>query len=305
MGSQLNFVVFAPGRSGTTAFAHGFNAHPNVFCAVEFFPPKSDHSVFEMPRDMLELHLRERANRLKSIEILKNKLADGNVSFYGNKMPNYYFRLEQLRKDLPELKLFYIYRSPVEFVESWDRRAMREGDRWPEGRLGIFGTIEQIFCLRRLAELPFEVSMVSYRSLFFEEPRLMSKVVSELGAQPTKFNQQWFEQEVFQQYRSKPVERLAIYEDFFREFRFDILDDYFARVPLSKSSNKEFLDVVAEQFSTLPSKSRFAEFVHAFGPAAAEFSQRWRRQVHKLVDNPQAAAARWLAHYVDASAPAV
>ena len=305
MGSQLNFVVFGPGRSGTTAFAHGFNAHPNIFCAIEFFHPKSDHSAFEMPKDMLELHLRQRASRLISIELLKKKLAEGSVSFYGNKMPNYYFRLERLRKNLPELKFFYIYRSPVEFVESWDRRAMREGDRWPEGRLGIFGTIEQIFCLKRLAEIPFEVSMVAYRSLLFEDRRLMSQVVSELGAQPGAFDQQSFEQEIFQQYQPKAAERLAIYEEFFREFKFDIVDDYFARVPLSKSTDKEFRDVVAEQFSTLPSKSRFAEFMHALGPAAAEFSQRWRLQVRKLVDNRRAPAAQWLADYVNVSAPAV
>src|SRR5687768_6285885 len=102
----LDFVIFGPGRSGTTALAWAFNAHPEVFCAIEFLRVKGDHSKLNMPEDMLRLHLKDRPIKRQSIATLQAKLTRGAVHFFGNKMPNYYFRLEQLHRQLPNLKLF-------------------------------------------------------------------------------------------------------------------------------------------------------------------------------------------------------
>jgi hypothetical protein len=300
MASPLQFVVFAPGRSGTTAFALAFNAHPNVFCAVEFFPLKSDHTAFRMPGDMLALHHHESPSRAESIQILNEKLSKGEVAFYGNKMPNYYFKLEDLHRQLPHLKFFYIYRSPEEFVHSWDRRAKKENDKWPEGRLGIFGTIEQIFCLKRLAELPFDITMVSYRSLFFENPQLMAQVVGQLGVRPDAFDQHEFESNLFLQYKTKPTEHEDFYNGFFREYRFDLIDAFFAKNPLASSRNREFAEAVNQQFSALPESRRLIEFLEFIDPAAAEFAQTWRRQLWNLIDNRDSAASQWLVNYVGA-----
>ena len=297
MSAQLDFIAFAPGRSGTTAFAHAFNAHPNVFCAFEFFPPKADHSTFRMPEDMLRYHLVERPIRARSVEALRQKLSRGQVNRYGNKMPNYYFRLDRLRQALPNLKLFYIYRSPTEFVHSWDRRAQREDDKWHEGRVGIFGTIEQIFCLKRLACLPRDVTMVSYRSLFFDDPLLMARVIEKLGVDAAAFDQNKFEANVFQQHKAKPPVRSDFYQEFFSEFRFDLIDAYFEANPLSQSSDTEFIKLVNEQFERLPRPVRFAEFLQKEDPAAEEYAGTWRRQLRGIMDNREHPAAEWLLSY--------
>jgi Sulfotransferase family len=299
MSAQLDFIAFAPGRSGTTAFAHGFNAHPNVFCALEFFRPKADHSTFSMPEDMLRYHLVERPVRVQSIEVLRQKLSSGEVNCYGNKMPNYYFRLEHLRQNLPNLKLFYIYRSPLEFVHSWDRRAKRENDKWHEGRVGIFGTIEQVFCLKRLASSPYDVTMVSYRSLFFDDPLLMAQVTERLGVDAAAFDQNKFEEKVFQRHKAKPPVRGDYYQEFFSEFRFDLIDAYFEANPLSQSSNAEFIKLVNEQFENLPRPARFAEFLRKIDPAAEDFAGTWRRQLRGIMDNREHPAAEWVLSYVN------
>ena len=299
MASQLDFIVFGPGRSGTTAFAHAFRCHPRVFCATEFFKLNADHSTFRLPADMLRLQLSDRMHRRQSIEVLKEKLLRGDVDFYGNKMPNYYLQLDRLRQELPDLKLFYIYRSPPDFVSSWDRRADRENDKWHEGRLGVFGAIEQVFCLKRLASSSFDVTMVSYESLFFDEPLLMAQVIDRLGANATEFGQAQFEQQIFQKRKTRPeVVKRDIYEEFFSELRFDLVDSYFEANPLARSSDPEFKRIVNDQFARLPAPTRFAEFLRKLGSTVEDFAVTWRRQLRIHVDNREHPAAEWLLRYV-------
>jgi hypothetical protein len=296
MTTQLDFIVFGPGRSGTSVFGGSFNLHPKVFCAIEFLPVKADHSIFRMPDDMLRLHLGVMPHRTKSIEVLKEKLSHGEVDLYGNKMPNYYLKLDRLLEQLPNLKMFYIYRSPLEFVHSWDRRAGAENDKWHEGRVGIFGTLEQIFCLKRLAALSADVTMVSYRSLFFDDPHLMARVVGRLGVDPVEFDQAWFEKTTFGKKEPKSVEH-EFYDKFFQQFRFDLVDAYFDANPLSRNTDSAFIDVVNEQFADLPSPKRFARFLQEMDPTVQEFAQTWRRQLRNQLDNHENPACDWLLKY--------
>lgn len=291
--SSLDFVIFGPGRSGTTAFAYSFNLHPKVFCATEFLPVKADHSTFAMPDDLLRHHLPQVDHRRASIEMLRQKLAEGPVTFYGNKMPNYYFRLENLRREVPDLKLFYIYRSPREFVHSWDRRADTEGDRWHEGARGIFGALEQAFCLKRI--LSFPVHMVSYRALFYRDPSLMRQVCDRLGADPKEFNQKAFEDNLRPAEPSTPAD--PFYDEFFSEFRFDGTDAYFDANPLSASTDPEFRAVVEKQLASLPRPARFAEYVQRMDAPAHEYASIWRKQVRGRSDNREDPTCQWLIEY--------
>jgi hypothetical protein len=46
------------------------------------------------------------------------------VSHAGNKLPRYYFVLDRLNREVPELKNILIYRSPRGFMPSWNRREL-------------------------------------------------------------------------------------------------------------------------------------------------------------------------------------
>lgn len=296
-GQQLDFIVFGPGRSGTSVFAGSFNLHPKVFCAIEFLPVKMDHSIFRMPEDMLKLHLGILPHRTKSIDTLKEKLsAGGGVQFYGNKMPNYYFKLDRLLEQLPKLKLFYIYRSPLEFVHSWDRRAQTETDRWHEGRVGIFGTLEQIFCLKRLAALPAEVTMVSYKSLFFSDRYLMGRAVGRLGVDVAEFDQAGFEKKTFGKKEPKAISH-EFYDRFFKKFRFDLIDAYFDANPLGRNTDAGFIKAVTEQFTDMPRPGRFARALQEMDPTVQEFALTWRKQLRNQLDNHQNPVCEWLLKY--------
>jgi hypothetical protein len=296
MTTQLDFIVFGPGRSGTTAFADSFNLHPKVFCAIEFLPFKADHSTFRMPDDMLRLHLGIVPHRTKSIDVLTEKLSHGDVDVYGNKMPNYYLKLDRLLEQLPKLKLFYIYRSPVEFVHSWDRRAGAENDKWHEGRVGIFGALEQIFCLKRLASLSADVTLVSYRSLFFKDPHLMARAVGRLGVNPAEFDEARFKKMTFGRKEPKSIEH-GFYDKFFKQFRFDLVDAYFDVNPLSVNTDPAFIDVVSKQFADMPGPKRFAYFLQEMDPTVQEFALTWRRQLRKQLDGRENPVCEWLLKY--------
>jgi hypothetical protein len=297
MTTQLDFIVFGPGRSGTGVFATAFNLHPKVFCAIEFLPINADHSTFRMPEDMLRLHLDGLQHRTRSIEILNDKLSHGAIDSYGNKMPSYYFKLDRLVEQLPELKMFYIYRSPVEFVHSWDRRAGAGNDiSWHEGKVGIFGALEQIFCLKRLSALSADVTMVSYKSLFFRDPHLMARAVGRLGVDPVEFDQAQFEKKIFGKKGPKAVEH-QFYDEFFREFRFDLVDAYFDASPVSNNTDPKFIDVVSKQFADMPGPRRFARFLQKMDPTVQEFAATWRRQLRNQLDGRENPVCHWALRY--------
>jgi hypothetical protein len=296
MSTKLDFVVFGPGRSGTTSFLAAFNLHPKVFCASEFLPMTEDHSAFRMPENLLHSRLSERPHRLKSLDTLRNKLAQGPVQFYGNKMPRYYLRLNALRRELPELKFFYIYRSPLEFVHSWDRRSRDDSDRWPEGMRGVYGAIEQMFCLMRLAQMPPGVTMVSYRALFFRDPKLMLRVLKRLGAKPREFDQAMFEAQIFP-HKERNFRLDDYYEEFFGKFKFNLVDTYFDKHPISQNDNPHFIRAVSRQFAHVPRPVQFASFVQRLDEAARQYSRTWFQQLRRGIDDRNDPACDWLLTY--------
>jgi hypothetical protein len=199
---------------------------------------------------------------MESRETLRRKLNQGSMSFFGNKMPNYYFRLATLRRQLPQIKLFYIYRSPTQFVYSWDRRAADENDVWPQGRRGIFGVTEQIFCLKRIAQFS-DVTMVPYEVLYYRDRALMRDVTANLGADPRLFDQPAFE--ALLSPAPPPRDPDPDYASVFEQFRFDLIDGFFANTRIANSGNQEFRDAVKRQFVNVPSPDEFARLVGLFG----------------------------------------
>jgi hypothetical protein len=211
-------------------------------------------------------------------------------------MPTYYLRLGALRRELPNLKLFYIYRSPLEFVHSWDRRAMNKNDRWPEGMRGIYGAIEQMFCLMRLAQLPVGITMVSYRALFFRNPKLMLRLLMQLGAKPREFDRAAFEQRIFP-HKERNFRLDPYYEEFFNKFKFNLVDSYFDKHAISQSDNPQFVRAVTRQFAHVPRPVEFASFVRQLDEPVREYSRTWFKQLRRNIDDKDDPACDWLLTY--------
>ncbi len=64
-----------------------------------------------------------------------------SARFVGDKVPSLYRRITALAAADPECKIIYMLRDPAEVALSWDQRARRAGDSWPE-RNDFFAAID-------------------------------------------------------------------------------------------------------------------------------------------------------------------
>src|SRR5215216_1215008 len=122
VGSRgLDFIVFGVPRSGTKALARALSLHPHVYCAVERFSYRRDHSRLVFPdsftRDDVRMGARGRAKVRRIRADLSGKK---DVRYVGNKQPRYYFALERVNREVPRLKNVWIYREPSGFMQSWN-----------------------------------------------------------------------------------------------------------------------------------------------------------------------------------------
>jgi hypothetical protein len=294
---MLDFVVIGPGRSGTTALARSFNLHANIFCGIEQLPLSADPTSFIMPQAMLVSYEdTERWYSARQRELLVKKLESTRSMIYGDKNPFYQYKLGQIQKSSREIKLVYIYRNPEQFVYSWDERSRSGKDGWSRGMQGIFGAVEQIYCLKRILQVDRPVILTSFQSLFFEDETLMNRLVDELGAAPDETFQRAFSKNLFRKAKQR-TKATSYYRSFFAQYPFALISAYFTSKPLSKSDSSAFADAVEEQFNKLPAPPVFAEFVRQLDRHAVSFGTSWASRCNFLLDKTDDAANRWLANY--------
>lgn len=221
-GGGLDFVIFAPGRSGTTAFGDALNLHPNVFCGTEFFTLTSDHAGIVTPGTFLGPvpPPEEHAHRLTRNNLTDRLRRNEPITIWGNKTPKYFYILDRLANLPSEPKLLFIYRQPGEFVFSWDKRAEDPSDQWPRGQVGIFGIIEMMFCLLRVTSTPAPVHIFDYRKIFFDDPQAIRSAFTVINADPARFDDAKFQSEYFRQ-RSGQNRSDPVYDHILGRLNFD------------------------------------------------------------------------------------
>lgn len=166
MSQKLDFIVFGVPRSGTTAATRYLSAAREVHCGIECFSHKVDHSTLHAPECFLEnTNLREgSANFRISREDIESK--DGNIRYYGNKMPTYYLRLQGVLDEVATPRAILCYRDIEGVAQSYAARAKQPSNKWPAGRLGIFATGDMMIMLKALTVLErADVLVVPYSSV--------------------------------------------------------------------------------------------------------------------------------------------
>ncbi len=105
-----NFLIVGPPKSGTTSLKIYLNKHPDIFCHGEthFF----------------------NSNYEKGIEWYKNFFEGHSEKLIGEKTPNYFFNEEvpaRVKKHLPDVKLIFIFRNPIDRAYSHYWHNVRKG----------------------------------------------------------------------------------------------------------------------------------------------------------------------------------
>ncbi len=155
---KLDFIVFGLARSGTSALTHLLCANKNIFCGMEFFPPRVDHSKLAMPGafESRAKSIQKGGQKLpphieKSLQALAGKEA-AQIQAYGSKLPLYTHYLDRVMAEIESEKAIMCYRDPRACARSYDRRAALPNDPWPAGRVGFFAAVEMMHAFKVLAK---------------------------------------------------------------------------------------------------------------------------------------------------------
>ena len=209
MTRPLDFIVFGVARSGTKTLARALNLHPHVYCAQERFYFRVDHSQITFPNSFLDSSDISNSYDLDKIERVRTALAEkSDIRHIGNKLPSYYFRLEQINRDIPALKNIWIYRSPYGFMQSWNRReasklGTRKG-RWRAGQVGLFGLLELLCCIDNCVRLKKDVFIFPYDHGLNRSSEPITQALHFLGAAPGLHDLATFEARYLNKRREAP-----------------------------------------------------------------------------------------------------
>src|SRR5690349_21201108 len=165
MGRPLDFIIFGVPRSGTKALVRALNLHPQVYCAMERFHFRVDHSRLNFPESFLHINVLGGRDDSAKIKRIADEIANKpDVRRVGNKLPRYYFALDRINREIPAVRNIWIYRSPLGFIPSWNARERRKGEsQWPVGQIGLFGMLELIICIQNCLALPKKILIFPYR----------------------------------------------------------------------------------------------------------------------------------------------
>jgi hypothetical protein len=191
----LDFIVFGVARSGTGALARALNFHPHVYCARERFHFRENHALISFPDSFVDATGIELVRHQAKINQVKAELAQKTeISHAGNKLPRYYFALDRLNREVPQLKNILIYRSPRGFMVSWNRREQAKKRRqWAIGQIGLFGLLELFVCIDNCLRQTKDILVFPYESGLDHSIQPILEAVDFLGANTDLYDRNTFE----------------------------------------------------------------------------------------------------------------
>ena len=194
MSRPLDFIVFGIPRSGTKGLVRALNRHPYIYCAMERFGFRDDHSRIKFPHSFVDRRgLFDKHDLDKVSRIEKDLASKPDVRSVGNKLPRYYLALDHINREVPSLKNVWIYRSPFDFMQSWNRREESQKSRWRAGQVGLFGLLELFYCIQSVLRLPKDVLLFPYDSGLNRSVEPVLETCDYLGQSPDEFDRAAYE----------------------------------------------------------------------------------------------------------------
>jgi hypothetical protein len=285
MGRPLDFIIFGVPRSRTKALVRALNLHPHVYCAMERFHFRADHSRLTFPKSFLDANSHGGRNDPAKIKRIADEIAKkDDVRRAGNKLPRYYFALDRINREIPAVRNIWIYRSPFGFIPSWNVREQTKGkSQWPAGQIGLFGMLELIVCIENCLALPKEILVFPYRHGLGKSTASVLQAIDFLDADSKLYDAERFaemqrnREEKRQRGRHNAVTRLPLRdyeEEFLAALRIRDLDDIMeqGRVLTLSEIAKPLHDFLASIGDVLPSAIDRA-FSGCTDPAVAAFGR--------------------------------
>lgn len=295
-----DFIVFGVPRSGTKTLVRALNLHPHVYCAMERFHFRADHSRITFPDSFLdESEIRDRHD-LGKVKRIREEIADKHdIRHVGNKLPRYYLTVDRINRDIPPLKNIWIYRSPFGFMQSWNRRELnsRRG-RWRAGQVGLFGLLELLCCIDNCVRLNKDIFIFPYEEGLNRSARPITQALDFLGAAPGLYDLATFETRFLSQRREAPHRlALASYEeeilDALRVKELDAIMDQGRGVMVSELADplREYLGSIADSLPGAVDRAFAACDNQAASSFGREHFKRNRAELAGLLEMAQGSRA--------------
>lgn len=184
MTRPLDFIIFGVPRSGTKGLVRALNLHPQVYCAMERFHFSTDHSNLVFPDSFIDTRKAPDRYAVAKIKTIRKQLSKlGEIKHAGNKLPRYYFALDRINRESPQLKNIWIYRSPYGFMPSWNRREQHKcKGQWPAGQVGLFGLLELLVCIENCLSLGKDIFAFPYEQGLGQSDDVVRQALDFLGA---------------------------------------------------------------------------------------------------------------------------
>jgi hypothetical protein len=279
-------------RSGTKGLARALNLHPHVYCALERFSYKRDHSRVAFPDSFVRADDVADLYGLRKVQKVRDDLAGRNAPrCVGNKQPRYYFALERVNRELPRLKNILIYRSPAGFMQSWNRKGAAAGrkGRWSAGQVGVFGVIELICCIDSCVRLDKDVLLFPYEEGLNQSSEPVLKTLDFLGVERAPFDLEEFESVHLPMRLNRARPGLAAHEnELLASLRIDDLEHIIGtRAGVLSSSDKRdltaYLESITDELApALDRVFRTIEDNPAVAVFATQYFNQYRRELRPL-----------------------
>jgi hypothetical protein len=274
---SIDFAILGVPRSGTSALTRAVNLHEEIFCGMEFLRSSDNHRTINYPADFRALeHL-----TVNQRSILDRLIRDkANPKLLGNKQPRYYLALQRLTASVPGLKLIWLYRSPRQYAQSWQKRAENDQDvLWHRGQTAVFGILEGLICAKVMANSGESVLVVPYGALFLTNPDSLADIFTflDVSASPravNNFQDRMFDRALIKQKRRDISKQQG---DLLESMNYREMDSV-----LDRPSVFMLHDVVDDLLAYIDSvesqaREKFFEIASSFSVAEEHYFEGWKK----------------------------
>lgn len=290
---KLDFIVFGTARSGTSAVGRYLSAVESIYCGQEVFTERRNHSELNSP----EAFLAPQANNRNQTAIDAIQERGDRIKRYGNKFPEYFYRLDPILDELDGCPAIACVRDLRSIALSYSARAANVRDPWPAGRCGLYAVGDALMLIHvlNITQFASRIMVIPHKALLADWQAVMTRAVHHIDpAIEASFDEERLKVvEAFKR-RAKKTSQLElspVEENVLRKLEETALPEFLNRAsPFTVDEVREELAAIAENTPRNP--VRFLREMASMLPTqeGRDYFEQWRARARRTWKQLEAAA---------------
>ncbi len=187
MTRKLDFIVFGMPRGGTSAVGRYLSAVKEIHCAQEVVPVNGNHAILDVPDCLLA----STGKNWRSSSVADVTARRDTSRYYGNKRPQYFYRLNGVLEELDNCPAIACVRNPRSVALSYSTRSLNPKDNWHAGRRGLFAVGDALMLVHALHHAPRDarIMILPQKALLADWRATMTRAIAHIAPSiPADFN---------------------------------------------------------------------------------------------------------------------